>query len=57
MVGIGTGTVADNFCQWCGTTRQRMFQRFNNQHAGTFPHDKTVAGTVEWPGGFFCLFR
>lgn len=51
MVSVGAGAIADDFRERRGAARQRVFQCFNHQHAGTFPHDKSVPGAVERPRG------
>ena len=37
MVSVGAGAIADDFRERRGAARQRVFQCFNHQHAGTFP--------------------
>ena len=48
MIRITGCTVSHNFCENLRTSLSRMLQFFQNNHAGTFSHDKSASVFVKW---------
>ncbi len=56
VIGVGRGAVADQLGERRRAARQRVIERFDDEHRGAFAHDKAVAPGVERARGAFRRF-
>ena len=47
VVRVGAGAIAHQLGDGCGAACQGMLQLFDDQQAGAFTHDETIAGLIE----------
>ena len=51
VVRVGAGAIAHQLGDGCGAACQGMLQLFDDQQAGAFAHDETIAGLIEGARG------